>query len=284
MSQLRNAVAMVSVITLGGCQFFGNLHLAHNAHAGQPTEALASAENATLIQEGREHLRGSRIGLAIEAFNRALASGEDPALAYNGLGVAYARLGRSDLAYRFFNKAIMSDPSNPIFARNLANLVNSPEFTLDQMTRLPPVLATVPPSRTDTSTAAASASRAPGKLYRDSNRQFSLVTAAPDQAQAAAVVRSASLGICARPSSARTKHQCRTTPLPTVQSRNRKPALTAFNQAFPTSQVPTAALADQPLDALTGKRKIVDFRSLPQSAPQVPTSQQGRPAASNAAT
>ena len=284
MSNLRNAFAIASVFALGGCQFFGNMHVAHNSSAAQPAKAIASAPIGSSIQEGREHLRGNRTGLAIDAFNRALANGQQPALAYNGLGVAYARLGRFDLGYRFFNKAIMSDPTNPIFARNLAGLVNSPAFTLDQMTRLPPVLAAAPQSRTAASTAAAAASRAPGKLYRDSNRQFSLVTAAPDQPRAAPGERSASLAACARTSPARTKRQCRTIPLPTVESRTRRPALTAFNQAFPTSQVPTAALADQPLDALKGKRKTVDLKNLQHSIPPAHTPQQRRPTASNVAT
>lgn len=284
MRNLQKAFAIASVFALGGCQFFGNMQVAHKSPAAQPAAAIASAPIGPSIQDGRDHLRGNRTGLAIEAFNRALASGEDPALAYNGLGVAYARLGRFDLGFRFFNKAKMSDPTNPIFARNLASLVNSPAFTLDQMTRMPSVLAAAPPSRIDASTAAAAASRAPGKLYRDSNRQFSLVTAAPDQARAAPGERSASRAACARPGSVRSKRQCRINPLPTVQSRTRRPALTAFNQAFPTSQVPTAALADQPVDALKGKRKTVDLNSLQRSTPQERTPQQSRPSASNAAT
>lgn len=284
MNQFRNAFAMVSVFALGGCQFFGNMHVAHNAQSGQPAEAIASALPAASLQAGREHLRGNRTGLAIEAFNRALASGEDPALAYNGLGVAYARLDRPELAYRFFNKAIMSDPANPIFAHNLANLVNSPAFTLDQMTRLPSVLAAAPVRQPDAGTAAALTERAPGKLYRDSNRQFSLRTAAPEPARAAPGERSATLGDCVRQSASRAKRNCRTIPLPQVQSRTRRTAHTAFNDAFPNSQVPTAALADQPLDAPKGKRKTVDLRGPLHRATPERTSQQRSPAAANAAT
>ena len=284
MSQLRNAVAAVSVFALGGCQFFGNMHLAHNSHAGQPTEAIASATDPASIQEGRGYLYGNQTGLAIEAFNRALANGEDPALAYNGLGVAYARLGRFDLAYRLFNKAIMSDPTNPIFKHNRASLVNSAAFTLDQMTRLPPVLATGAAHQSAASTAAAPAERAPGKLYRDGNRQFSLVTTAPNQARVALGERSPARDDCTTTGSARAKHQCRTIPLPTVQSRTRQPALTAFNEAFPTSQVPTTKLTNQPLAALTGKHKIIDLRSLPQSTPREHTPQQSGPTAASAKT
>lgn len=282
MNQLRNAFVMVSVFALGGCQFFGNMHVAHNSQTGQPAEASTMA--AASIQEGREHLRGNRTGLAIEAFNRALANGEEPALAYNGLGVAYARLGRPELAYRFFKKANMSDPANPIFAHNLATLVNSPAFTLDQMTRFSPALATAPARQTDANTAAALTERAPGKLYRDGNRQFSLHTAAPEAARTAPGERRTALGDCPRPSSSRTKRHCQRISLPEVQSRTRRAAHTAFNDAFPTSQVPTTALADQPLDAPKGKRKTVDLRGpLHSNAPdRIP--QQRIPAASNAAT
>ena len=285
MSHFRNAVAVVSVIALGGCQFFGNLHLAHNSSARPLTAAaIANATERSSIQEGREHLRGGRIGLAIEAFNRALAASEDPALAYNGLGVAYARLGRPELAYRLFNKAIMSNPSNPIFAHNLANLVNSSAFTLDQMTRLPPALATAPQAFTDLGTAAFTPERAPGKLYRDGDRQFRLVTVVPDQARAVPGERSALLGNCARSTSMRVKHQCRTAPLPIVKSRPRQPALTAFNQAFPNGQMPIAALADHPADAPTGKRRTVDFSSQPRPTPQQHTPQQSGPAIANSKT
>ena len=284
MNQLRNAFAMISVLALGGCQFFGNMHVAHNAQIGQPAEASASALPAAAIQEGREHLRGNRTGLAIEAFNRALASGEDPALAYNGLGVAYARLGRPELAYRFFKKAAMSDPANPMFAHNLAALVNSPAFTLDQMTRLAPALAIAPARQADAATAAALIERTPGKLYRDSNRQFSLRTAAPEPARAAPSERRAALGDCSRPSSSRTKRHCLSALLPEVQSRTRRTLHTAFNAAFPTSQVPTAALSDQPLDAPTGKRKSVDLRGPLHNTSPARAPQRRIPAASNAAT
>ena len=286
MNQLRNAFAMVSVFALGGCQFFGNMHVAHNAQTGQPAEASASASAlpAALIQEGREHLRGNRTGLAIEAFNRALASGEDPALAYNGLGVAYARIGRPELAYRFFKKAAMSDPANPMFAHNLAALVNSPAFTLDQMTRSGPALATAPARQADANTAAALTERAPGKLYRDGNRQFSLRTAAPEAAWGAPGERRAALSNCPRPSSSKTKRYCQSIVLPVVQSRNQRATQTAFNDAFPTSQVPTAALATQPLDAPKGKRKTVDLRGPLHSNSPDRAPQQRISASSNAAT
>ena len=284
MGNLRNSFALVSVVALCGCQFLGNLHFAQKAPAAPPAAATAGTAYGSASQAGREHLRGNRTGLAIEAFNRALASGEEPALAYNGLGVAYARLGRSDLAYRFFKKAMMSDPTNPMFAHNLASLINSPAFTLDQMAGSSPALAVSLTRSADLGTAAAPALRASGRLYRDSNRQFSLVTAAPEPARAAPGRGSAARDDCARPGPVRNKRFCQTTRLPAVQSRTRQPALTAFNEAFPTSQVPTAALADQPVSAPKGKRKTVDLRSLQQTTPQQPVSQQRRLTTSNAAT
>ena len=284
MGILRNSFALVGVFALCGCQFFGNPHLTRGSHSDRSAAVMAASNDGAATQEGREHLRGNRNGLAIDAFNRALATGEDPAAAYNGLGVAYARIGRTDLAYRFFKKATMSNPANPAYAHNLRNLVDSPAFTLNLMTRAAQVPVPAPQAAASTKDGPASAARVPGKLYRDSNRQFSLVTAAPEQARAVPGKRSASLDDCARTSSARTKRQCRTTPLPIVQSRTRKLALTAFNEAFPTSQVPTAALVDQPLDAAKGKRKTVDLRSLQQSTPQEHAPRQTIPAGSNAAT
>src|SRR3546814_7754482 len=46
--------------------------------------------------------------------------------AYNGLGVAYARLGRADLAERYFKMALSMEGTNPRFAANLERFYNSP--------------------------------------------------------------------------------------------------------------------------------------------------------------
>jgi tetratricopeptide (TPR) repeat protein len=235
---ILRASAIAMLVSLGGCQFFGKLNLAGSGSQEQRQAGKATRTMPSSLGEGREHLRANRNGLAIDAFNLALVRGEDPAAAYNGLGVAYARVGRSDLAYRFFKKANASDPDNPVYAGNLIRLVDSPAFALNQIDRAP----AAPPARTAerpvTASAAAAAPRVPGKLYREGRGQISLTTrndptmAAPDQ-------RGAMTQVAVRPAVLKA------------------PMAAAEAAAEPKAAEPAAAPAN-------GKRKVIEF------APAVP--------------
>jgi len=67
-------------------------------------------------------LRQGQISAAIASFSMALAAPEARAEAINGLAVAYAKLGRDDVADRYFREAAALDPNNPKFAANLLRL------------------------------------------------------------------------------------------------------------------------------------------------------------------
>ncbi len=257
---------------LGGCQFLGNLHLTHRAPAAGAAEAKLAAVPGSALQTGRDHLRAGRVGLAIDAYNLALASGEDPAAAYNGLGVAYARLGRSDAAYHFFRKAVMSDPLNPVYSHNLATLMDSRAFTLDQMDRTAPA----PP----VAVAAAPPPRMTGKLYRDGNRQFSLTTLPADAGSDARGARTAAAGDCLPSRAGRPAKRCAAAALPVTQSRNTGPARVAVNTAPPSALAepasavaaadpltPAPAPAASPATAPKGKRKTIELNSPAPAAP-----------------
>ena len=252
---IRKLLVCTCFAALGGCQFLGSLHLTHRSQAAAENDPQLAAASQTYIQAGRDHLRAGRPGLAIDAFNLALSGGEDPAAAYNGLGVAYARIGRSDLAFRFFRKAVNSDPQNPVYVRNLATLVDSPAFTLDQMKRAEPTqqvaVATQPAPAAATSTP-----RVAGRLYRDSNRQFSLTTQGSVEGSAV--------------------NGTQTAALPTMHSRNAAPTQVAVNAPAPSSLAPTsaaAAPAEPAVPAIKGKRKTVQMIGTPQGAPR----DQGQP-------
>ena len=187
---ILRASAMAMLLSLGGCQFFGKLNMAQSGSKEQQRSVAVDRTMPSSLAEGREHLRSNRNGMAIDAFNLALIRGEDPAAAYNGLGVAYARIGRNDLAYRFFKKANASNPDNPVYASNLIRLVDSPAFALNQIDRAP----AAPPARAaerPVAAATTAAPRVPGKLYREGRGQISLTTrpdpamTAPDQRGAA---------------------------------------------------------------------------------------------------
>jgi tetratricopeptide (TPR) repeat protein len=126
---VRAAALIALSIPLGACNSFLGIHFArHTPRAAPPAVTVPTAQSATAI--GRQQLADGQTGLAIESFRRALASGEEVAPALNGMGVAYARLERFDLAQRYFQQAMASDPANPKYGDNLARLMRSPVFAL----------------------------------------------------------------------------------------------------------------------------------------------------------
>lgn len=118
----KNSVAaIVLVLALSGCSsIFGG-----KSARSTPTETLVNAETSPsadmgpATEKGRSLLTEGQNALAIESFRRALASGEAIAPAVNGLGVAYVRLGRFDLAQRYFQQALAIDPSDHRYSDNL---------------------------------------------------------------------------------------------------------------------------------------------------------------------
>ena len=259
---LPKSLALISMFALGGCQFFGNLHLTGKFRDKEHAAELAAGTYGPATQQGRDYLRSDLTGLAIDAFNRGLATGEDPAAAYNGLGVAYARLGRTDLAYRFFKKATMSDPVNPAYAHNLTSLVNSPAFTLNVMAReMPaPMNRVEPRSEARTADRPVRTPQVPGKLYREGNRQFSLITVVPNQDKATTSMQNAVADSCSKRVTPRAKQRCGLIPLPRIESRNARTAQVALTVPIAATKPPVseeAAVAPAP----KGKTKTLDLSS-----------------------
>jgi tetratricopeptide (TPR) repeat protein len=124
---LKASVALLMGLPLGACSSFLGIHFARHTPKAEPVEALATSVGAS-TEAGRARLADGQPGLAIESFQRAVASGEPAAPALNGLGVAYSRLGRDDLAERFFREAMVADPTNTRYADNLTLLMRSPSF------------------------------------------------------------------------------------------------------------------------------------------------------------
>lgn len=88
---------------------------------------VAEASHATLraeqqIASGREALSSRNYAAAIAAFREASVEESFRPAALNGLGVAYAGIGREDLAEHFFRGAISLDPSNRKYDENLSRL------------------------------------------------------------------------------------------------------------------------------------------------------------------
>jgi tetratricopeptide (TPR) repeat protein len=274
---MRNAIRLTAVITgavvLSGCKLLGLQHA--SAASEQPAMASAAADqaadqDANRLQSGRQNLAADRFGLAIEDFNMALARGEDPAAAYNGLGVAYSRLGRDDLAFRFFSKARMSAPDNPTYARNLAMLMSSPGFNLQEMSRpfypAEQVAAQTPPPDRPTLTQASSRATERGAavhLVRQGNREFSLVTTEPNGAEPPASRRAEANCATDRRAAA-----CASPHLPTVSSRSKAARRNAGIAPAPLAAAAEAGAASAPIPAAPGKRKTVSISQVSaQTAP-----------------
>lgn len=108
---------------LGGCQSFpltSWMFKGTRPAAEQRTELAGNTAGA--LEEGRAELRAGNLSAAVASFRIALLDPATRAEASNGLGVAYARLGRPDLAERYFQGAIMAEPANTKYVANLLRL------------------------------------------------------------------------------------------------------------------------------------------------------------------
>jgi hypothetical protein len=126
---LRLLMVAPVALSLSGCGVMKKLGIIHGPRTAESSVQAASAD--ALTQIGRSQLDENDPGLAAKSFEQALTAGERPAPAFNGLGVAYARMGRADLAARYFSLAAQADPENQRYRANLATLHQS-----SQMARL----------------------------------------------------------------------------------------------------------------------------------------------------
>lgn len=176
------ATLAVLGLTLPGCSaLFESGRFASRANGEAAKEEMAAAERASVLTNiGRRALDQGSTGLAIEAFQRAAASGEAPAPAFNGLGVAFARIGRFELAQRYFEQAAALDPTDQRYQANLARLMRSPLFAQrHDADRAAEMLAQA--ERERAAEAKARQAAAPGQLQRVAANQFFIQTAAPDR-------------------------------------------------------------------------------------------------------
>ena len=94
--------ALAVVMPLSGCQsFLSAFDLGKHSRASQPVFGEAD------LEEGRRLLAEGQIGNALPALQRAALNRETAPEAANALGVAYARLGRGDLAERYFRAGVV---------------------------------------------------------------------------------------------------------------------------------------------------------------------------------
>lgn len=125
---LTIALAGGMLATLGGCQSI--LEPLGFARSDTPASGDISSEYAAAqdvyfqdrLDAGKEDLRNGNFAAAMQAFRQASLGRSTRAEALNGLGVAYAGIGRLDLAKRYFYQAASLDPQDSRFAANIARL------------------------------------------------------------------------------------------------------------------------------------------------------------------
>lgn len=117
-------MGICAVLGTSGCQSISGQSRNLAIQAGKaPTAHLSQAE--LQVERGRAYLDAELVTLAIGQFRLAQQDPRTLAAASNGLGVAYARIGRHDLAERYFSQAVVAEPGNGRYARNLAVLLDS---------------------------------------------------------------------------------------------------------------------------------------------------------------
>lgn len=114
---------------LGGCStFFGrSAQLMPEIRVADVQEPADFA--AAQLDAGREALAKEHYGEAIAAFRHARLSVEHAAAAHNGMAISYARIGRPDLAERYFRQAIAERPGDRRYRDNLTRFYASTSET-----------------------------------------------------------------------------------------------------------------------------------------------------------
>jgi len=178
----RLALLLVLAVPLGGCHSVFSAHFAR--HAAPEYKQLVRIDGAaeptgagSATAQGRAHLAAGEPGTAAESFQRALGMGEPIAPAANGLGVAYAELGRYDLAYRFFAQAISADPANRQYLQNLARLDQTQRLAAERDAKAARDLADARSAVVTPIAARPAPPRTAGQLQRVSGREVRLVLA-----------------------------------------------------------------------------------------------------------
>jgi hypothetical protein len=113
-----------AALTVGGCATQQNAQPEYRLSA--PSAQIV--ESTSMLQRGRAQLAAGLEALAVESFRAEIRLNPDSADAYNGLAVAYGRIGRNDLAQRYFEFALANDPLNVKVQANLAKLQGKEGF------------------------------------------------------------------------------------------------------------------------------------------------------------
>jgi len=132
---MRKSVQIVALVTgtalLGGCQIFQSNSSRLQAGLRIPQQAEPHLYAQQQLEAGRVALTARNYAAAVAAFRNASLEPELAGAANNGLGVAYAGIGRNDLAERYFRLAVTASPGITRYQDNLVRLLRV-NFAADQ--------------------------------------------------------------------------------------------------------------------------------------------------------
>lgn len=128
------ALLLLTAPLLGGCNsIFGGISSAGDDQQRDPMSELIEFADAQLAV-GKSALDQGQYAKAVSAFRDARVSPQAAAAANNGLAIAYAKLGRADLAERYFRVALILAPHEQSYQANLARLYRTTLVPTDEST------------------------------------------------------------------------------------------------------------------------------------------------------
>ncbi len=112
---MKKYFALAVCVALGGCSTFDWPEIRSLVKFGDEV-ALSSTDQA--LVRGREQFAQGNYGIAVDAFNAAVTFDPQSIRALNGLAASYDKLGRFDLAERYYASALDIDPESAVTLNN----------------------------------------------------------------------------------------------------------------------------------------------------------------------
>ena len=137
-------------LLISGCQVFQGKTARLEAGIRIPQQADPRDYASQQFALGRSGIETRNYASAITAFRNSALEPEFAAASFNGIAIAYAGIGRNDLAERYFREAVAADPGSERYRNNLATLERSrfeAEYARVELIRSQPVAVEPPQAR-----------------------------------------------------------------------------------------------------------------------------------------
>ena len=113
---MKKYLVLAMAIALSGCATFDWSGIRALVKVGDQ-EAVSDIDRA--LVQGRVQFVQGNYGIAIDSFNAAVTLDPKSVRALNGLAASYDKLGRFDLAQRYYANALALDPESPMTLNNI---------------------------------------------------------------------------------------------------------------------------------------------------------------------